>query len=391
MAYGAGCDAELTGKLRTLENKTIILGVTGSIAAVETIKLARELRRKGASVRGVMSKAACGIIHPDALTYACDYPAITSISGMIEHVKYCGIGGEADLLLVAPATANTICKIAAGIDDTPVTTFTTTAIGRGMPLVVVPAMHESMYNHPAVRDSIEKLKGWGIAVLDPRVEENKAKIPSNTDIILTVERALSKGPLSGKKVLVTSGACIEEIDDVRIMTTRSSGAMGRELALAAFRLGADVTVIHGGEEIPLVRNVRIRSAGDMREAVMAEIESGDPDYYVSAAAISDYAPERFDGKIPSGREATIELRVLPKLIDEVKERSKAAVIAFKLGRNEEGKAKEMIKSGFAMVAVNEPESMGGESGEYRLFTASGEKFVSGSKEEVAAAIWEEIL
>ena len=125
---------------------------------------------------------------------------------MIEHVKYCGIGGEADMLLIAPATANTICKIAAGIDDTPVTTFATTAIGRGMPVVVVPAMHESMYNHPAVRDAIAKLESWNVTVLSPLLEENKAKIPSMHEIVLTVERELSGKPLAGEKVLITSGA-----------------------------------------------------------------------------------------------------------------------------------------------------------------------------------------
>jgi len=378
-------------RIRTLENKTIVLGVTGSIAAVETVKLARELRRKGASIRGVMSSAACGIIHPEALTYACDFPAVTLISGMIEHVKYCGIGGEADLLLIAPATANTICKIAAGIDDTPVTTFATTAIGRGMPVVIVPAMHESMYNHPAVRNAIIKLEGWGITVISPLLEENKAKIPSMHEIVLAAERELSGKPLSGEKVLITSGACSEEIDDVRVMTTRSSGAMGREMALAAFRLGADVIVVHGGEEIPLVRNIRIKSAGDMRDAVIRIMKEENPGYYVSAAAISDFAPDKFGGKIPSGTETGIRLRVLPKLVDEVLENFKTKIIAFKLGWEEVEKAKEMIDIGISLVAVNTPESMGGESGEYLLMTPGRETEVSGRKEEIAAAIWQEIL
>jgi phosphopantothenoylcysteine decarboxylase/phosphopantothenate--cysteine ligase len=377
-------------KLQILENKTIVLGVTGSIAAVEVIKLARELRRKGASVRGVMSKAACGIIHPDALTYACDFPAITSISGMIEHVKYCGIGGEADLLLIAPATANTICKIAGGIDDTPVTTFATTAIGRGMPVVVVPAMHESMYNHPAVRDAIAKLEGWNITVLSPLMEENKAKIPSMQEIVLTVERELSEKPLAGEKVLITSGACVEEVDDVRVMTTRSSGAMGREMALAAFRLGADVTVVHGGEEIQFVRNIGIRSASEMREAVLEILKNENPGYYVSAAAISDFAPERFEGKIASGTPTEIRLKTLPKLVNEVLRNPGTKVIAFKLGWNEMEKAKEMIGSGVSLVAVNTPESMGGETGSYILVTSGGESSVEGRKEEIAAAIWKEI-
>ncbi|MBC7114659.1 MAG: DNA/pantothenate metabolism flavoprotein, partial [Archaeoglobi archaeon] len=108
---------------RSLEGKTIILGVTGSIAAVKTVELSRELIRRGAEVIAVMSESAKRIIHPDALHYATGNRVITEITGEVEHVRFCGEGGEADLLLIAPATANTISKISLGIDDTPVTTF----------------------------------------------------------------------------------------------------------------------------------------------------------------------------------------------------------------------------------------------------------------------------
>ena len=136
--------------VQTLAGKEIVIGVTGSIAAVETVKLIHALRRKGAGVQPVMSAAAQGIIHPDALTYASGRQTITRLSGLVEHVTYCGDGGSASLLLIAPCTANTLGKIACGIDDTPVTTFATTALGSGMPVLVVPAMHHSMYRHPAV-------------------------------------------------------------------------------------------------------------------------------------------------------------------------------------------------------------------------------------------------
>jgi phosphopantothenoylcysteine decarboxylase/phosphopantothenate--cysteine ligase len=257
--------------LRTLEGKEIVLGVTGSIAAVETIRLVHQFRRLGAEVTAVMSQAACGIVHPDALAYATGRDVITRISGKVEHVTCCGDGGSADLLVIAPCTANTIGKIAAGIDDTPVTTFATTAIGRGMPIVIVPAMHESMYRHPAVTSGIDRLRSWQITVADPRLEEGKAKIAGNEEIVLLCERALLKGPLSGQRVLITSGRCQEPVDDVRVLTTRSTGLMGRALALHAFRLGADVTVVHAGW-IPCVRNVPASSAGEMREAVLAHMK-----------------------------------------------------------------------------------------------------------------------
>ena len=180
-----------------LAGKTVVIGICGSIAAVETIRLIHALRRRGAMVRGVMSGAATGIVHPDAITYACDAPAITAITGMVEHVALCGDGGSASLLLIAPATANTIAKVALGIDDTPVTTFATTAIGAGIPVVVVPAMHHSMYRHPAVSNHIATLRSYGITVTDPRIEEGKAKIAAVEDIVLVAERRAVVPPLQG--------------------------------------------------------------------------------------------------------------------------------------------------------------------------------------------------
>ena len=145
----------------TLEGKIIALGVTGSIAAVEVVRLAHELRRRGAVVQAVMTQAAARIVHPDAVTYATGRPALTGITGMVEHVLYCGEGGKADLFLVAPCTANTLAKIALGMDDTPVTTFATTAIGSGMPVILAPAMHASMYRHPAISGHLAQLGRWG--------------------------------------------------------------------------------------------------------------------------------------------------------------------------------------------------------------------------------------
>ncbi len=190
--------------MRTLEGRTIVLAVTGSIAAVETVRLAHALRRKGAAVQGVMSPSAQQIIHPDALEHATGRPVITRCSGLVEHVTYCGDGGTADLLLVAPCTANTIGKIATGIDDTPVTTFATAGIGSGLPVVVVPAMHGSMYRHPAVRENLGRLRGWGVTVVDPRMEEGRAKVAGIEEIVLSCERCLMGNPLT------TSGSLLHD-------------------------------------------------------------------------------------------------------------------------------------------------------------------------------------
>jgi phosphopantothenoylcysteine decarboxylase/phosphopantothenate--cysteine ligase len=376
---------------QTLAGKQVVIGVTGSIAAVETVKLVHALRRKGASVIPVMSGAAQGIIHPDALEYASGNAVVTRLSGAVEHVMYCGDGGSADLLLIAPATANTIGKIACGIDDTPVTTFATTAIGSGKPVLIVPAMHHSMYRHPAVCRNIATLKDWDIGIVDPVIDEGKAKISGVDEIVLRCERVLLGRPLDGKHVLVTSGACREPVDAVRVLTTRSSGRMGRELALQAFRLGADVTIIHRDSPLPGITNIPVETADDMRAAVHRCFRTKGADYYISAAAVSDFAPEPAHGKIPSGKPVKIALAPLPKILDEVMKRYSVKTVAFKIGEETEKPANAMLAAGAFVVVTNAPPTMGNDRGDYVCMTRGGRVPVSGTKEKIAAALWDLII
>ncbi len=370
----------------TLKNRRIVLAVTGSIAAVDTVRLAHALRRRGAEVQAVMSRAACGIIHPDALTYATGRPAITSITGLVEHVTFCGEGGSADLLLIAPATANSLCKIASGIDDTPVTTFATTAIGRGMPVVVAPAMHVSMFHHPGVARCLETLHSWGIAVAGPKIEEDKAKIADIDEIVLTCERELFGKPLGGLHILITSGPCREPVDDVRTLTTRSSGLMGRALAMQAYRMGARVTVVHS-DHFPIVENVNAESSGVMMDEVLRICSTDPVDLFVSAAAVSDFRPERYHGKIPSGAGTTIRLDPLPKIINEVVDRYHIPTIAFKVARDPVPPGKALIRDSIGLVVANDPSVMGETETRVTLLGRSGfSRELAGSKEEVAAEI-----
>lgn len=166
-----------------LKHKNIVLAVCGSVAAIEAPKIARELIRNGIDVECVMTKSAGRIIHPDVLHWASGKKVITRLTGDVEHVKLCGINGIANILLICPATANTISKIANGIDDTTVTTFASTALGSGIPVVIVPAMHESIYRNPFVSENIEKLKKNGIKFIEPRFEENKAKLAEIDEIV----------------------------------------------------------------------------------------------------------------------------------------------------------------------------------------------------------------
>ncbi|MFW5987222.1 MAG: bifunctional phosphopantothenoylcysteine decarboxylase/phosphopantothenate--cysteine ligase CoaBC, partial [Methanohalophilus sp.] len=294
-------------KSKSLEGKTVVLAVTGSIAAVRVVELARELIRNGANVYAVMSEAATRILHPDALHYATGHEVIADITGGVEHVGMCGLQGMADLLLIAPATANTISKIAMGIDDTPVTTFATTAIGSGVATIVVPAMHQSMYDHPAVNSNLEKLGSYGISLVGPRVEEGIAKIAPNDDIVLAVERELMGKKLAGKKIVLTSGATAEAIDPIRIITNRASGKTGQELAREAFRRGGDVTIIHSNElDVDGINEVYAESAASMLDSCMEEIGRG-CDVFISSAAISDYTLDSSRSKIKSGQKLILEM------------------------------------------------------------------------------------
>jgi len=384
----------------SLAGKTIVLGVTGSIGAVKVVELARELIRNGAEVHAVMTDAARHILHPDALHYATGNSVITELGGRVEHVEFCGLQGRADLLLIAPATANTIGKIAYGIDDTAVTSFATTALGSGMPLMIVPAMHESMYRHPAVIENITKLKSWGIFIVGPRLEEGIAKIAANEEVVLEVERALGNKSLEKRRVIITSGSTAESLDPIRILTNRASGKTGKELALEAYRRGADVTLVHRDWlGLSGIREIFVESAAEMTDKVLSELETG-YDILISAAAIADYTAEPSPEKIKSGGELVLRLKPTRKLIKECREKyPDLVIIGFKaetgVGREEllERAAATLEGSKLDLIAANDVEKsgMGTEDNElYLLGTEKGKiRHISGSKRKLAAIILEE--
>ena len=164
----------------------IILCVTGSIAATEAIKLAREFSRQDVEVKGFMSDAACELIHPNSMEFATGQEVVTKLTGQIEHVKY----SQEDLILVAPATANIISKFAYKIADDPISTLLITAYGHDTPIIFVPSMHDSMFK--AIRENIEKIKQGGSATfIKPRMDEGKAKFPSKEDIVLESLRTIT--------------------------------------------------------------------------------------------------------------------------------------------------------------------------------------------------------
>jgi phosphopantothenoylcysteine decarboxylase/phosphopantothenate--cysteine ligase len=384
----------------TLSGKRIVVGVTGSIAAVRVVDLIRDLIRRGAQVHCVMSPAAAQILHPYALEYASGQPAIREITGRVEHVEFCGVGGKADLLLVAPATANTIGKMALGIDDTPVTTFATTAIGSGKPVMVVPAMHEAMYRHPAVLRNLDALRAMGAAVIDPRMEEGKAKIASSAHIVLEVERLLGPHDLSGKKILITSGSNAEAVDPIRILTNRASGKTGVALALEARRRGAEVTIVHRFlQDIP-VRQIYAQSAKEMLDAVLAEL-SGGCDALISAAAVADYTLDASEEKIKSGKDLVLQLKPTKKIIKTVRSAyPDLKIVGFKAETNvteEEllSRAGESLRgSDLDLVVANDVGigGMGTEENRVVIIDKEGRSMiVEGKKSQIAKKIIDALL
>lgn len=375
-----------------LEGVNVALGVTGSIAAVKTVELAHELRRQGAAVRAVTTPAAEGIIHPWSLEYATDNPVVTEITGSVEHVELCGTDGWADVLLVAPTTANTIGKMASAIDDTPVTTCATTAFGADLPVVVVPAMHEPMYDHPGVLDALDTLEEWGVHYVDPRIEEGKAKIADEEAIVTAVARATGENPLLGRRVVVTSGATTEAIDPIRTLSNRSSGQTGQAIARACHVQGAEVILVHDGPDYPWARTVPVESASEMLAAVRTHAD--DADALVSAAAISDYTVERAETKIRSGQaDLTLELEPTPKLIDTVREEHPdLTIVGFKAETTtDEDDIVEQARSlqqraDLAFVVGNSATVMGDTETAALFVDGDQQERVSGSKAALGAAV-----
>ena len=375
-----------------LEGLQVALGVSGSIAAVKTVELAHELRRQGAEVRAVTTPAAEGILHPWSLEYATENPVVTEITGRVEHVELCGVDGWADVLLLAPATANTVGKVAAAVDDTPVTTCATTALGADLPVVIVPAMHEPMYDHPGVIDAIDRVESWGVRFVDPRIEEGKAKIPTEEAIVTAVARATGPDPLDRQRVVVTSGATTESVDPVRTLSNRASGRTGRAVARACHTRGAEVVVVHDGTELPWATVERVETAAEMTDAVLSHADGADA--LVSAAAISDYTVQTAQSKLRSGQEAvTLRLRPTSKLLDTVRaERPDLTMVGFKAETDGDDtaiheRARELQQRvGLAFVVGNDAGVMGETDTRALLVDGDDHEVVEGSKTALGSRV-----
>jgi phosphopantothenoylcysteine decarboxylase/phosphopantothenate--cysteine ligase len=385
-------------KSHKLQGKTIVLGVTGSIAAVETVKLARELIRHGADVHAVLSRDAMGILHPNALQFATGHQVVTALDGSMHYLEMCGTDGKADLVLIAPATSNTISKIANGIDDTTVTTYAANALGSGIPILLAPAAHETMMKNPAVVANVRRLKEMGVDLIEPRWEEDKAKMADLDAVVARVLRRLGPGDLAGKRVLVIAGATVEPIDDVRVITNRSTGATGLELAKAAFEHGADVELWLGRHEADVpswIPHKTFETTSDL--ATLAE--HAEADITVVPAAVADFAPAKASGKVPS-RDGPVTLRLepTPKILHVLRKRTKGVLVGFKAeaGANPDQlktKAIGLLKeAALDLVVANDVARVKGDSTAITILDRKGrEETFDGPKALAAERIWRAVL
>jgi phosphopantothenoylcysteine decarboxylase/phosphopantothenate--cysteine ligase len=327
----------VSSKGMELSGKKIVLCVAGSVAAYKAIELARLLMRHGADVTCVTSNAVTKLVQPEYFKWATGNEVITKLTGELEHIRLADYN-QSDLVIVYPATANTLGKLANGIDDTPISTVLTVGFGSKIPILMCLAMHASMYDNLAVRKNIDYLKNK-IEFLAPKMIEGKAKASEPEDVL---EYVLSKfgfsSVLKNKKVLMTAGPTIEHIDPVRAITNLSSGKTGVLLASELISAGAKVTLVYGpGEEKPPkgAKIINVESSNDMHDAIKKELKKKF-DIVIMAAAIADYIPvQASKNKIKSSKsQLKISLKKSPKIIDQIKKYQKSVfLVGFKAEAN----------------------------------------------------------
>lgn len=335
-----------------LSGKLIGLCVTGSIACVETHRLARLLIRHGATVQIFLTRAAGELVSPKALAWSTGRPVIQDLTARCEHLEFFSGQNPADLLLLAPATANTLGKMAAGIDDNVVMTCLTTAAGNGIPILCAPGMHEPMMRNPAVLRSMKLLEEDGVEFLQPTLAEGKQKMMSSEEIVARVMRRLGPGELQGKKVLITGGPTREFLDPARCLTNPSSGLTAVLLAEEAYRRGGDVVLVYGPGKVDppsWICTEKVVTSEQMLKACMKLAGEKDIDFVVAAAAVSDFRPlQSSETKRPTSEGSfQLSLEVTPKILRALREAlPQARVVGFKASSSTEDEALAAQASGY---------------------------------------------
>jgi phosphopantothenoylcysteine decarboxylase/phosphopantothenate--cysteine ligase len=279
-----------------LAGKTIVLGVTGGIAAYKALEIVRLLVKDGARVRVIMTPNAQQFVTPLSFQTLSGNPVATETFSLTQEseIGHIRLADTADTILIAPATANVIAKLAYGLADD---LLTTVLLATTAPVLIAPAMNVHMYAHPVVQENMRKLTSLGYRFIEPAEGflacgyEGKGRLADPEDIVEEVRAALTTKDLRGEQIIVTAGPNAEPIDPVRFITNRSTGKMGFAMARVAWRRGADVTLVSGPTTLPPPRGVRfcpVRTAREMRQAILDHYPQAT--MVVSAAAVADYRP-----------------------------------------------------------------------------------------------------
>lgn len=315
-----------------LRNKTVLLGVTGGVAAYKAVELTRRLRDEGASVKVIMTDAAKKFITPLSLEIASQNKVYTDLfSDPMSHIM---LPAHADVMVIAPATANIIGKLAHGIADDLLSTCLLAFQGK---VVIAPTMNWRMYENHIVQENLKSLVSRGIIQVGPEKgelacgEEGMGKMSDVSDIIEAIRAALTRKDLLKEKILVTAGPTREYIDPVRFLSNRSSGKMGYAIAKAALRRGAEVTLISGHSSLHQPKGVKffsVETAAEMLHVIERELHSST--VLIMSAAVSDFMPEGTDReKIEKTKTLLLKLTKTPDIIAEVGKRNeKPFIIGF---------------------------------------------------------------
>lgn len=366
-----------------LKGKKIVLGISGGIAAYKSPELIRGLKKMGAEVFVIMTESAKEFVTPLVLETVSGNPVSSDLFELGGGIRHIDVVKEADCVLVAPATANTIGKYANGIADNLLLTTLLAAKGA---IVLCPAMNSQMWEHVLVQENLEKLKGIGVHIVEPDEGElacgvsGPGRLPDVDVIIKNVFLAVNKSSdLKGKKVLITAGATREYADPVRFLTNDSSGKMGVAFALVAKTMGAEVAVVMGPskEMLPMgIDRHDVVSGEEMRDIVLSQIE--DVDVFVATAAVCDYRfGEVLDEKISKTKSRVIELvsnvDVLYEASRKKKKRQFFVGFALETEKNDEKVREKLDKKRLNCVVCDSPDAIGGD-----FFT--GYLLTQGSKE-----------
>ena len=311
----------------------IVIGISSGIAAFKTLDLIKLLKKDGHNMYVMMTKKAMHIVSPGKIEEITGYPVFMNLfedsfsyeqilkRKKVDHIE---IAKRADIFVVSPGTANTIAKFAHGIADDFISTL---ILATTAPVLICPSMNDKMWHHPATQNNLKILRSYGYEIMDPESgalacgTDGIGRLPHVKDIKKQIEIILLRKKLfEGKKVVVTGGGTSEPIDEVRVITNRSSGKMGKALAETCSRYGADVTFLHSKNSVKSnlpIKQISFSTADELANMLTDQLKNADILFH--SAAVSDFSTEKHEGKIESSKNLTLKLKPTPKIINKVKE------------------------------------------------------------------------